>query len=145
MQAHLLVGPIAIVGRGGAPSSTVDSNFFIAAPPSWNHRRHRRFRHSHRWSPLTVSSAAAINGEQNHYAVLGLNQTATSADIKKAYRLLARKVRYSIPSLSYSTILGITRFQLCLHFLSFFLRYSTIGTTPIVNTILFVVPKYSIK
>ncbi|XP_028780156.1 uncharacterized protein LOC114736481 [Neltuma alba] len=93
MQAHLLVGPIPIAGCGGGFNSIIDSNLFIAAPPSWNNRRHRRLRHGHWWSPLFVasSSAAAINGEQNHYVVLGLDQTATAADIKRAYRLLARK------------------------------------------------------
>jgi hypothetical protein len=44
-------------------------------------------------SSSSSSSWAAFNGgEQDHYAVLGLERTATSADIKKAYRLLARKV-----------------------------------------------------
>lgn len=38
-----------------------------------------------------VASAAAVHGDQDHYAVLGITSTATSADIKKAYRLLARK------------------------------------------------------
>ncbi|XP_043690791.1 dnaJ homolog subfamily A member 3, mitochondrial isoform X2 [Telopea speciosissima] len=41
-------------------------------------------------SPV-VASSAAINGQQNHYTVLGIPATASSADIKKAYRLLARK------------------------------------------------------
>ncbi|PKA52536.1 Chaperone protein dnaJ 72 [Apostasia shenzhenica] len=36
-------------------------------------------------------AAAGGGGDQDHYAVLGLSRTATSAEIKRAYRLLARK------------------------------------------------------
>lgn len=62
MQAQLLVGPIpTITGL-------------------WAKSRRRRG-----WAPL------AATAEQNHYAVLGLNLSATSTDIKTAYRLLARK------------------------------------------------------
>lgn len=65
MQANLLVGPTTTVS-----SST---------------------RRRHRWTPLVVAAAASSSSSQNHYAVLGLNLSATSADIKRAYRLLARK------------------------------------------------------
>lgn len=41
------------------------------------------------WS--SSAAAAAINGEPDHYKVLGVAQSATLADIKRAYRLLARK------------------------------------------------------
>ncbi|KAK4282128.1 hypothetical protein QN277_013540 [Acacia crassicarpa] len=93
MQAHLLVGPIPIAGCGGGLNPIADSNLFIAAPPGWSNRRHRRLHHGHWRSPLIVasSSADAINGEQNHYVMLGLDLTASAADIKRAYRLLARK------------------------------------------------------
>ncbi|OIV89543.1 hypothetical protein TanjilG_19910 [Lupinus angustifolius] len=89
MQVHLLVGPISV----SPPSAAVllslhDSKFFLSNAPPFSAHRRRRFS---RWSPLVVASAAAINGGQNHYAVLGIAQTATSAEIKKAYRLLARK------------------------------------------------------
>ncbi|XP_061343349.1 uncharacterized protein LOC133289435 [Gastrolobium bilobum] len=87
MQSHLLVGPISV-----APyPATADFNpFHSAVPPTWLNRRRQR-------PPLIASSssssssAAAINGGLNHYAVLGVAQTATSAEIKRAYRLLARK------------------------------------------------------
>lgn len=52
---------------------------------------HRRSRSSHRRSWRPVVPSAAVNGNQNHYTVLGLSKTASSADIKRAYRLLARK------------------------------------------------------
>ncbi|KAJ7971883.1 Chaperone protein dnaJ [Quillaja saponaria] len=93
MQAHLLVGPIPITGCGGSGFLSVfDSNLLLAVPRSLTGRRHRRTRRSHQFSPLIVaSSAAEINGEQDHYTVLGLTQSASSIDIKRAYRLLARK------------------------------------------------------
>ncbi|KAI3988508.1 hypothetical protein MKX01_026322 [Papaver californicum] len=47
-----------------------------------------RFSIQHRSS---VISAAINKGEQNHYAVLGLSSTASSTDIKRAYRTLALK------------------------------------------------------
>ncbi|EXB31268.1 Chaperone protein DnaJ [Morus notabilis] len=71
MQALLLVGPTT------------------TTTPISSRSRHRR------WTPLIVAAAAAAasssSSSQNHYAVLGLNLSATPADIKRAYRLLARK------------------------------------------------------
>ncbi|XP_031282876.1 chaperone protein dnaJ A6, chloroplastic-like [Pistacia vera] len=78
MQAQLLVGPIAPINGSDAFSSLFKTGLLT----STSHRRRSR---------SAVASAAAINGEQNHYAVLGVAYSATSADIKKAYRLLARK------------------------------------------------------
>ncbi|KAI4350364.1 hypothetical protein L6164_004826 [Bauhinia variegata] len=89
MQAQLLVGPIPIPGCGGGFSSILHSHLYSSAPQQgWTYRRHQGG-----WRPVIVasSSGAAIDGEQNHYAVLGLTRTATAADIKRAYRLLARK------------------------------------------------------
>ncbi|GMN69681.1 hypothetical protein TIFTF001_038727 [Ficus carica] len=70
MQANLLVGPTT------STTTTVSSST----------------RRRHRWTPLVVAAAASSSSSQNHYAVLGLNLSATSADIKRAYRLLARKI-----------------------------------------------------
>ncbi|KAL6219401.1 hypothetical protein ACLB2K_007160 [Fragaria x ananassa] len=44
-----------------------------------------------RWITAASSSASGGHQKQNHYGVLGLTRYATSADIKRAYRLLARK------------------------------------------------------
>jgi len=84
MQSHLVVGSISIARYGGAADS---SPFHSAAPSCWTNPPRRR-------SSLIVasSSPAAINGGQNHYAVLGVTRTATAVEIKRAYRLLARKV-----------------------------------------------------
>ncbi|KAJ6763101.1 DNAJ-like protein 1 MITOCHONDRIAL-RELATED [Salix purpurea] len=103
MQARLfLVGPIPTTIDASASSSSsgsiITGGHMIG---SWSHypnlndkSRHRK---NNKWGSTVVvasssSSWAAINGgEQDHYALLGLDRTATSADIKKAYRLLARK------------------------------------------------------
>lgn len=106
MQARLLlVGPIPTTIDASASFSSSGSiitgghNSLIG---SWTHHPNldnkSRHRKNNKWGPTVVvasssSSWAAINGgEQDHYAVLGLERTATSADIKKAYRFLARKV-----------------------------------------------------
>ncbi|OMO62342.1 hypothetical protein CCACVL1_22883 [Corchorus capsularis] len=96
MQAHLLVGP--------SPINVLSSSFVSGGNPSisaspvnggnwpYSYNNHRRSRN--RWVPppsASFTSAAGINGEQNHYSVLGVPRDASSADIKRAYRLLARK------------------------------------------------------
>lgn len=81
MQAHRFVGPVPILPSRSHPQ---------------NSRTAHRYRH--RWRPISSSSSpppsswAAIDGsERNHYDVLGLTRHATSGDVKRAYRLLARK------------------------------------------------------
>ncbi|BAT84926.1 hypothetical protein VIGAN_04240600 [Vigna angularis var. angularis] len=83
MQSHLVVGSISIGRYGGAADS---SPFHSAAPSCWTNPPRRR-------TPLVVASSSptAINGGQNHYAVLGVARNATAVEIKRAYRLLARK------------------------------------------------------
>lgn len=90
MQAYLLVGPTSTSIDGGG-KITPGSNR-IWQPWVWP-QGGGRSRSSHRrcWSPPVVVASATINGLQNHYAVLGVSPTASSADIKKAYRLLALK------------------------------------------------------
>lgn len=73
MQSHLLVGPISITTH----STASDSSYLSAAP--------RRRRH------LLISAASAINGGGDHYTVLGVARSADAVEIKRAYRLLARK------------------------------------------------------
>ncbi|XP_052728252.1 uncharacterized protein LOC108329486 isoform X2 [Vigna angularis] len=83
MQSHLVVGSISIGRYGGAADS---SPFHSAAPSCWTNPPRR-------CTPLVVASSSptAINGGQNHYAVLGVARNATAVEIKRAYRLLARK------------------------------------------------------
>lgn len=85
MQAYLLWRPTSIDGAGGT-----NRNLLIA-PWTWPITNSctavRR-----RWAPVMAS--AAIGGRHNHYSVLGVSPTASPADIKKAYRLLALKVLY---------------------------------------------------
>lgn len=109
MQAHLfLVGPIPATidaSASSSSSSSISRGGHNSPTRSWSrHRKCSNKSHHHKKNnkrgPTTVvvassssSSWEAFNGgEQDHYAVLGLERTATSADIKKAYRLLARKV-----------------------------------------------------
>ncbi|KAK7290635.1 hypothetical protein RIF29_05195 [Crotalaria pallida] len=83
MQAHLLVGPIISISPSSAVAlPSLDPCPFLSAAPTFSTGRR---------SPLVVASAAAVNGGQNHYAVLGVAQTASHAEIKRAYRLLARR------------------------------------------------------
>ncbi|XP_011021477.1 PREDICTED: J domain-containing protein DDB_G0295729-like isoform X2 [Populus euphratica] len=106
MQAQLfLVGsiPTAIDGSASSSSSSSTSRGGHNSPTrSWSRHRKcsnksRHHKKKNKRGPTVVvasssSSWVAFNGgEQDHYAVLGLERTATSADIKKAYRLLARK------------------------------------------------------
>ena len=106
MQARLLlVGLIPTTIDASASfssSSSIIAGGHNSLIGSWTHHPNldnkSRHRKNNKWGPTVVvasssSSWAAINGgEQDHYAVLGLERTATSADIKKAYRFLARKV-----------------------------------------------------
>ncbi|KDP39701.1 hypothetical protein JCGZ_02721 [Jatropha curcas] len=104
MQAKLLVGPIPTAIDGSVALSTFSSSSsssFIAGVtsligPAWNWaRHHNRLSRLHKWSSVVIASSssswAVIDGEQDHYAVLGLARNATLPDIKRAYRLLARK------------------------------------------------------
>jgi hypothetical protein len=70
----------AVVATPVSINGSVGSGFFSTAVVSIAYRHHR-----YRWSPLVVSSS------WDHYTVLGLTPNATSADVKRAYRLLARK------------------------------------------------------
>ncbi|XP_010454039.1 PREDICTED: J domain-containing protein DDB_G0295729 [Camelina sativa] len=111
MQTQLLVGPIPLKGCRRFSSSSFYGDLL---PPSskyfgrdlQQHHHHHRRRHrdgrsrSHRNRSKTTitsaaysssSSASNTGGGQSHYAVLGVARYATQVDIKKAYRLLARK------------------------------------------------------
>ncbi|ONH94206.1 hypothetical protein PRUPE_7G004300 [Prunus persica] len=103
MVAQLLVGPIPISGGNVSPGAGgFYSNFshLFSLPCHFQRRRRGRTR-TRRWTPQSTSSSwsssssssswAMINGQQTHYGVLGLSRHATSSEIKRAYRLLARK------------------------------------------------------
>jgi len=113
MQAHLLlVGPVPINGSSGTGtgygygygfgySSAVDST-----NPTTRPRRRRTL--------VVSSSAAEINGSEDHYAVLGLSRNATSAHVKRAYRFLARKVHALSRSQSHNHQIAVEgRSHLC--------------------------------
>ncbi|KAK9986804.1 hypothetical protein SO802_031755 [Lithocarpus litseifolius] len=89
----------AIINTGtGSSSSSSSSGFFfffdsVASSPSRSRSRsrsrsqHQRYR---RWGPVVVSSSSRA-AEQELYTVLGISPNASSSDVKRAYRLLARK------------------------------------------------------
>ena len=92
MQARLMVGPSSVNGGGfissaSASAAAAKGMIPLVDPQAWSHGHDRRAKFRCR---------AAINGDQDHYAVLGLSRAASSADVKKAYRLLARKVVFYI-------------------------------------------------
>ncbi|MCL7037132.1 hypothetical protein MKW94_014825 [Papaver nudicaule] len=85
MQAYLLqlgsstTSSISVLlGQSIGSFHPLRLNRFILHRPCIRHR-------------TSVISAATNKREQNHYAVLGVSSTASSTDIKRAYRTLARK------------------------------------------------------
>ncbi|KAM1947735.1 hypothetical protein FF1_008361 [Malus domestica] len=91
---QLLVGPIPISGGSGGPGAGgFYGNFshLFSLPPCHFQRRRRARTRTRRWTPQSASPRAMVNAQQTHYAVLCLPRHATAADIKRAYRLLARK------------------------------------------------------
>lgn len=93
MQAHLLLGPIPI-----SISSSSSAIGFYSSLIADSFRRTYSYNLNSkstiplpRSNPLVCSWSAAIDGDRNHYEVLGVARAASSNEIKKAFRLLARK------------------------------------------------------
>ncbi|KAK1429236.1 hypothetical protein QVD17_11442 [Tagetes erecta] len=84
MQSRLFPVPISVDGTGICTTFPLrissNSNFiFLIGTSASSHRRR-----------IGVTCAVS-NSQFNHYAVLGVSADASASDIKKAYRLLARK------------------------------------------------------
>nr|XP_043614175.1 dnaJ homolog subfamily C member 18 [Erigeron canadensis] len=84
MKSRLFPVPNSIDGAG-SPTVSLRRNsnqnliFIMGTAPSLNHGR------------INVTCSVSSNKQQNHYSVLGVSTDASTSDIKKAYRLLARK------------------------------------------------------
>lgn len=108
MQTHLLVGPTPIKScrrfSSAISGDLLPPSFSLVGRDLHHHRRRQRdgrsrYQRSSRRKTTVISAAssssswssASNRGEQNHYVVLGIARNATQADVKRAYRLLARK------------------------------------------------------
>lgn len=109
MQSHPVVGPTPIKScrrfSSDISGDLLPPSFGLVGRDLYHHRRRHRdggspYQRSRR--KTTVISAASSSSssswssasnrvEQNHYVVLGIARNATQADVKRAYRLLARK------------------------------------------------------
>ncbi|KAK6945434.1 DnaJ domain [Dillenia turbinata] len=92
-HAHLLFAPSPSTALDGSGGGGVKRGLLLGGSSPHLHRciptstttgTRRRRRGS-------VAASAAIRGNLNHYLVLGVSPCASSADIKRAYRLLALK------------------------------------------------------
>ncbi|KAL2923236.1 Chaperone protein DnaJ [Bienertia sinuspersici] len=78
LTGQLLVGPTSTTVYGG-----VSGGLSVWKPLS------RRQKSDSFWVSAIINNHN--KNQQNHYSILGVSSSASSADIKKAYRLLARK------------------------------------------------------
>lgn len=89
MQAYLLLGPFSIELNNGV-SSFINTNPLLNSK-TYPKQRNHTIKHHQCPGSTPVASAAINNSKRNHYDVLGVSARASAADIKKAYRALARK------------------------------------------------------
>lgn len=95
MQGHLL-GSISSLSDGCRNEFLLSPKNHPTAPRSFAALfgiggLARRGRGGRGWSVVVTAVASSFSGEQNHYVVLGVSAEASASEIKRAYRLLARK------------------------------------------------------
>lgn len=93
-SSFLLPWPSSSDGGGGIFFPSRNSFSFVGL---WAWAGGRGRRSADRAAPAAAGTGS-LGGEQDHYAVLGLPRSASVADVKRAYRLLARKVSPYFPS-----------------------------------------------
>ena len=94
MQAHFLLGPIPIpISSASSAIGFYSSLIADSLPRTYSCNPNSKSTLPLPRSNSIVSSwSAAIDGHRNHYELLGVPPAASSKEIKKAFRLLARKV-----------------------------------------------------
>ncbi|KAA0051283.1 DnaJ domain-containing protein [Cucumis melo var. makuwa] len=93
MQAHFLLGPIPIpISSSSSAIGFYSSIIADSLPRTYSCNPNSKSTLPLPRSNSIVSSwSAAIDGDRNHYELLGVARAASSKEIKKAFRLLARK------------------------------------------------------
>ncbi|XP_038972131.1 dnaJ homolog subfamily C member 18 [Phoenix dactylifera] len=88
MQSSFLLPWPSSSERGGGLFLPSRNSLSFVGLWAWAGGRVRRS--ADRAGPVAAGTGS-LGGEQDHYAVLGLPRSASAADVKRAYRLLARK------------------------------------------------------
>ncbi|KAJ6828107.1 uncharacterized protein M6B38_365740 [Iris pallida] len=85
-----------VVGGGGGPGAGIipPSRSLASCVGMWAYFDHRVRRPADRTAPMASGGGSVCGGgewRQDHYSVLGISRSATAVEVKRAYRLLARK------------------------------------------------------